>query len=166
MISRVKSFGLVNANMREHRIDSWKKICWSFLLLSPVLSISVGKYLTDFVKPDPNLWRPLACHCNVIYVYISACQCNLILVIMNIITKAIIIVKSATVTNMPLLQQNKWAWVTNRVQGRKAWFHQNWYFHQQKTEMEPSMGSFHTCQTWSAVALSKLHFEFMSMALC
>ena len=27
MISRVKWFGLVNANMREHRNDSWMKIC-------------------------------------------------------------------------------------------------------------------------------------------
>ena len=58
-------------------------------------------------------------------------HCHHYYMIMTIITISIIIVKSATVTNMPR-QENKWAWVTNRVQGRKAWLHQNWYFHQQK----------------------------------
>ena len=58
-IEELKNWSIEELGERKYaRTLKWfldDNLLWSFLRPSPILSTSVGKYLADFVKPDPNL---------------------------------------------------------------------------------------------------------------
>ena len=141
--------------MRCHNIcqrwsQGWSRLVWWMQICVNIELILGRKFVVIVFAPQPNsvhlCWQIFGWLCQTwpkslattslpvqldLGDYDDHHHCHHYYMIMTIITIAIIIVKSATATTMPR-QQNKWAWVTNRVQGRKAWLHQNWYFHQQK----------------------------------